>query len=127
MGEWLDVNGDAIYGTQPTLFGPEAGTLSTTEKDKEGKPKFIPSWKWRSTTTADKIYIELFSWPKGSFHLQSVPRTVTSAYLLTDPEHKPLKITQAGGGIDIQLPAKALDPIATVLVLNTGTASAMNR
>jgi alpha-L-fucosidase len=124
VGQWLTVNGAAIYGTQATLFGPEAGSFSTTLKDKEGKPKFVPSWNWRSTTTANKIYIELFTWPNGSFHLPSVPRPITSAYLLADPEHKPLKVTQAGGGVDIQLPAKALDPIATVLVLNTGTASA---
>jgi alpha-L-fucosidase len=32
---------------------------------------------------------------------------------------KPLKVTKTGSGVDIQLPAKALDPIATVLVLNT--------
>jgi alpha-L-fucosidase len=119
VGKWLAVNGAAIYGTQPTLFGPEAGSFSTTEKDKEGKPKFIPTWNWRSTTTAEKIYIELFTWPSGSFHLESVPRTVTSAYLLADPMHKPLKVTTTGGGVDIQLPAKALDPIATVVVLNT--------
>src|ERR1700734_306465 len=81
MGKWLAVNGAAIYGTQPTLFGPEAGSFSTTEKDEEGKPKFIPSWNWRSTTTADKIYIELFSWPNGTFRLASVPRTVSGAYL----------------------------------------------
>lgn len=119
VGEWLAVNGASIYGTQATLFGPEAGSFSSTEKDKDGKPKFIPSWNWRSTTTADKIYIELFTWPSGSFHLPSAPRTVTSAYLLADPMHKPLKVTETPGGIDIQLPAKALDPIATVLVMNT--------
>ncbi len=50
---------------------------------------------------------------------RAFPRTVTSAYLLADPAHKPLKVTQTGGGIDIQLPAKSLDPIATVLVLDT--------
>jgi alpha-L-fucosidase len=119
VGKWLDVNGDAIYGTQPTLFGPEAGSFSTTEKDKDGKPKFIPSWKWRSTTKADKIYIEVFQWPTGAFHLDKVSRTVDSAYLLADANKTPLKVTQSGGGIDIQLPAKAIDPIATVIVLNT--------
>ena len=42
---------------------------------------------------------------------------MTSAYLLADAEHKPLKITKKGTSIDVDLPAKALDPIATVLVL----------
>jgi alpha-L-fucosidase len=119
MGAWLKVNGEAIYGTQPTLFGAEAGSFSATEKDKNGKLKFIPAWDWRSTTAPDKIYIALFTWLNGSFHLASVPRKVTGAYLLADSAHKPLTLTQTGDSLDVQLPAKALDPIATVLVLNT--------
>ena len=119
VGSWLAVNGEAIYATQPTLFGDEAGALSPTEKDKEGKPKFIPSWKWRSTTTANKIYIHLFEWPGASFHLSNVPRQVTGAYLLADSSHSPLTVTRAADGISVSLPAKPLDPIATVLVLKT--------
>ena len=119
VGKWLAVNGAAVYGTQPTLFGDEAGSFSTTEKDDEGKPKFIPAWKWRSTTTADKIYIEIFAWPNGSFHLDKLPREVTSAYLLSDKSKKALKVTKNGDGIDVALPASAPDPIATVLVLKT--------
>jgi len=69
MGRWLDVNGEAIYGTKPTLFGAEAGSFSETEKDQQGKPKFIPAWSWRSTTGPDKIYIELFSWPSSTSSL----------------------------------------------------------
>jgi len=120
MGKWIDVNGEAIYGTQPTLFGAEAGAFSPTEKDKKGNPKFIPAWDWRSTTTANKIYISIFNWPaSGTFHLDKLPRKVTSAYLLADKAHKPLKLTRNGDSLDVHLPAKALDPIATVLVLNT--------
>jgi len=119
VGKWLAVNGEAIYGTHPTLFGPEAGSFSTTEKDKEGKPKFEPEWKWRSTTSAHKIYLEIFTWPGTTFHLNKLPRTVTSAYLLADKSMKPLKITQSNGSIDIALPSSAPDPIATVVVLNT--------
>jgi alpha-L-fucosidase len=119
VGQWLALNGDAVYGTHPTLFGAEAGSFSTTEKDNEGKPKFIPAWNWRSTTTTDRIYIEIFTWPNGRFHLDKLPRTVTSAYLLADGAKKPLKITRTGNGIDIDLPGHALDPIATVLVLQT--------
>jgi alpha-L-fucosidase len=48
-----------------------------------------------------------------------MPRKVTGAYLLADSAHKPLKLNQSGGSLDVQLPAKAFDPIATVLVLET--------
>ena len=117
MGRWLKVNGEAIYGTGPTLFGTEAGAFSATEKDKNGKAKFVPAWEWRSTTKADKVYLEIFSWPKGSFHLDKMPRKITKAYLLADPSHKRLKVTQTDAGVDLELPVKALDPIATVVVL----------
>jgi alpha-L-fucosidase len=123
MGQWLAVNGEAIYGTKPTLFGAEAGSFSPTEKDKRGDPKFIPTWDWRSTTTPDKIYIEIFNWT-DFFRLDKMPRKVTSAYLLADPAHTPLKFTQTGDSLEVHLPAKALDPIATVLVLNTATGPA---
>ncbi len=119
MGRWLDVNGDSIYGTQATLFGAEAGAFSSTEKDESGKPKFIPSWKWRSTTKSDKVFIQFFEWPGTTFHLEQIPRSVVGAYLLADKSQKPLKIKKSGGGIDISLPEQPLDPIATVLVLQT--------
>jgi alpha-L-fucosidase len=119
MGKWLAVNGESIYATQPTLFGAEAGAFSATEKDEEGKPKFVPSWKWRSTTKSDKVYIQIFEWPSATFHLDTMPRKVTGAYLLADNAHTPLKVTKQGAGIDVTLPEKALDPIATVLVLTT--------
>ncbi len=119
MGAWLKVNGEAIYGTQPTLFGPEAGAFSATEKDKNGKPKFVPAWDWRSTTRPDKVYLEIFTWPTGAFHLDKMPRKVTKAYLLADSAHKPLKLTQTGDALDIQLPPTPVDPIATVVVLET--------
>lgn len=119
VGKWLAVNGESIYASHPTLFGSEAGSFSETEKDREGKPKFIPSWKWRSTTKPGKIYVHLFEWPGTTFQLDDVPREVTSAYLLADPARTQLKVSKSGKGIAVSLPDQALDPIATVLVLNT--------
>ncbi len=119
VGKWLAVNGESIYATQPTLFGAEAGAFSATEKDKEGKPKFVPSWKWRSTTKSNEVYIHLFEWPGSTFHLDKMPRNVTGAYLLSDNAKTPLKVTKSGGGLDIALPGQMPDPIATVLVLTT--------
>ncbi len=119
VGTWLQQNGEAIYDTQATLFGTEAGTYSTTEKNDQGKPKFIPAWDWRSTTGKGKIYVEILKWPNGSLHLPKTTRAITGAYLLADKTHKALKIARNLDGTDVALPAKALDPFATVLVLTT--------
>jgi alpha-L-fucosidase len=148
MGAWLAVNGEAIYGTTPTLFGAEADSFSATEKDRRGNPLWVPAWTWRSTTRPDKIYIEIFNWPKdGKFELHNLPRNITRAYLLVDPAHRSLPFgpaeqqgspgpvtnpvvvlpagsvasaaVPAGRAILIQLPATAPDPIATVVVLET--------
>ncbi len=119
IGKWLAINGEAIYGTKATLFGPEAGGFSATETDKAGKPKFVPRWNWRSTTAAKRIYIELLTWPGAFFHLDQVPRNVTGAFLLADSSQQQLRITKRGAGIEIALPSQAPDAIATVLVLET--------
>ena len=120
VGDWLKVNGEAIYGTQATLFGPEAGSFSPSEKDFDGKPRFIPAWKWRSTTAPKKIYIELLEWPTDVFRLPTVPRNVTGAYLLSASGNQPIQMTRdSHGGISFALPSKPPSPIASVLVLKT--------
>ena len=117
MGKWLAVNGESIYATHPSSFDKDAGAVSTTEKDKSGN--LVQRWKWRSTTAPNKIYIHLFEWPGTILHLDKVSRNVTGAYLLTDKARNPLKVTKRGNGLEVLLPEKALDPIATVLVLTT--------
>jgi hypothetical protein len=46
---------------------------------------------------------------------------ITRAYLLTDPERKPLAVTQTASGVSIALPAKAPDPIDSVICLEVST------
>lgn len=124
IGVWLKVNGEAIYGTGMTAFGPEVGTMSAEEKDKNGKPKFVPSWKWRCTTKAapagsgqaGRLYLHLFEWPAGPFVLPAVKGKIGKAYLLADRSQS-LNVAQTADQVTIHLPARAPDPIASVVCL----------
>ena len=119
VGDWMRVNGEAIYGSGPTIFGAEAGKYSDTEKEKDGKPKFIPASEWRCTTRPGKVYIHLFRWPSGPFELSGIKAKVNRAYLLADRDRKSLEVKQTADGVSITLPPAAPDPIASVLCLET--------
>jgi len=123
VGKWLQVNGEAIYGTAATHFGEECGALSATEKDKKGQPAFKPTWDWRCTTKPGKTYIHILKWPGTSFSLDTKGKLgpVSKAYLLADSNKSPLAVTQDGTKLTVTLPAQAPDPIASVLVLETAT------
>ena len=90
------------------------------DRERQGrKAEVHPDLEVEIDYDSGKIYIHLFEWPGATFHLDKMPRTVTGAYLLADTGRMQLKVTKQGEGIDVALPARPLDPIATVLVLTT--------
>lgn len=93
MGKWMRTNGESIYGTSASVIGK-------------------PAWG-RCTTRAGKIYLHVFEWPKDG--KLEVNTGIGKARLLANPGVQ-LKVTAAGSGVTIQLPAQAPDPIATVIV-----------
>ncbi len=113
MGDWLKVNGEAIYGCGPTPFGPEVGRYV---EDESGKKKFVADWKWRATTKPGKLYIHCFEWPEV-LKLPDPGKTVTKAYLLADPIQAALAVTQTESGLSVQLPGNAPDAVASVVCL----------
>ena len=117
VGQWLKVNGQAVYGAGPTPFGDELGAYSETEKDKDGKPVFKAREDWRCTTRPGRIYIHLFKWPGGSFEIRGMKSTVKKAYLLADPARTRLRFKTTGETVNIALPAKAPAEYDSVLCL----------
>jgi len=98
MGTWLDVNGEAIYGTKP---GPIQGV----------------SW-CRSTAKPGKVYMHVLDWPTdGKIVVPAMDQAVTGAYLLQDAGVA-LSIEEQDGAVVVTGPVEAPDAVATVVVLN---------
>ncbi|MCA1649469.1 MAG: alpha-L-fucosidase [Acidobacteria bacterium] len=104
MGRWLTANGEAIYGTRASPF--------TTP------------FPWgRVTRKGDKLYLHVFDAPANrTLTLPAFGATVTGASLLGRTSERVL-VTATADGFTIKLPSEPLDPIATVIVLETRAAA----
>ena len=99
MGDWMKLNGEAIYGT----------TVS---------PSGMPAWG-RYTAKPGKVYALVFDWPKdGKLTLAGMKEKPLRARLLADG--RPLTVEQSDSGFVVQLPAVPPSTIAAVLALEVG-------
>ena len=100
IGKWMKQNGESIYGTTAGPF-----------------PK-VPAWG-RVTRKPHKLYLHVFDWPRD--RKLTIPaigyKKVTAVYLLADPDLMPLPASVSQTDIQIRLPEKAPDPVASVVVL----------
>jgi alpha-L-fucosidase len=118
VGEWLKVNGDAIYGAGPSPFGDEFGEYSTKIKDAKGKFVFNPRTDYRVTTQPGKLYLTIFmKWPReGGFLLPDFKNEIKRAYLNADPAKTPIEIEKSELGRTLKL-GRGADTMAPVICL----------
>jgi alpha-L-fucosidase len=96
VGEWMKVNGEAIYGTDANPF------------------HYLP-WG-RSTQKGNKLYFHVFDWPDNGKLSVPLLNKVNKAYLLSNPGQT-LKVKKSGLNKSIEIPAIAPDPYVSVVAL----------
>ena len=95
----MQVNGESIYGTQASPFK---------------KPL---AWG-RCTQKPGKLYLHVFNWPQKELVVPGLKNKIEKAYLLADPDQKPLSVSQTRDKVTVELPAEAPDKIDSVVVLS---------
>ena len=103
IGEWMDVNGESIYGTEA---GPFADVYwgRCTQKSMDGKTR---------------LYLHVFEWPENRrLRIPGIYNSPSKAFMLADETEKQLDAVRDQDAIVISLPGSAPDTVNSVVVLD---------
>lgn len=97
IGDWLKVNGEAIYGADPSPL------------------KFPP---YAITSKPGKVYLQLKDIESNQVELEGLLSKVNKAYCLADKTQQSLTVEQNGSHLTVTLPDELKQPHVTVIVLD---------
>jgi alpha-L-fucosidase len=102
VGRWMNVNGEAVYGTTASPFS-----------------RLLPWGRCTKKVSGDTttLYLHVFNWPDdGELLLPGLKNKAKGAWLLTDPK-KHLSTRKVEDGLVIAIPKSAPDAISSTLLL----------
>jgi len=101
VGQWMKVNGEAIYATEASPF-----------------PRRLPWGRITQKFSGEKttLYLHVWDWPQdGKLLLPTLKETPVSARLLADGRE--VKAGAINDGVVVELSGKATDPVISIVVL----------
>ncbi len=103
IGAWMQVNGEAIYGTSASPFARKLPWGRCTQK---------------ISGDVTRLYLHVFDWPAdGQLLVPGLKSKVQKAYLLADQSQQKLATKSVKDGVQVSLPENAAREISTTVVL----------
>jgi alpha-L-fucosidase len=103
IGRWMNVNGEAIYGTEASPFKNLSGARCTQKAIDGGT----------------RLYLHILDYPAdGKIIIPGIFNKPTRAFLLSDPERKLLTVSREEDALIVTVPTNPPDTINTVVVLD---------
>ena len=96
IGNWLQKNGDAIYGTKGGPYKPDS-TFS-------------------STRSGNKIFLHLYAADKSSFSIPAIPGMKVSKTYFLASERK-INVKESDGNISLSWTGDMPDPVCSIIVM----------
>ncbi|MEO1011164.1 MAG: alpha-L-fucosidase [Bacteroidota bacterium] len=111
IGQWLQINGAAIYGTRPwTSFG-EGPTKTEEGAHQERKNKEATAKDYRFTRNGNTLYATCLGWPENDFQVESLGSNSTKKQGLNIKEisilgsDETLKWSQRSNALSVSKPS----------------------
>ncbi len=103
IGEWMDVNSDAIYGTMASPF-KSLDFGRCTQKNINGNTR---------------LYLHVFDWPENhELIIPGIYNKPVNSWFLADPSQKECEVFRREDALIVQLPETHIDTINTIVVLD---------